>query len=675
MSVRIGTPAASRTRPRTRSPSTRPGPRNDEPEVRFALSYDALTATGPPARRVVSRSASAVSTACASLSITHGPAMSTSDGPPMLTPLTWTGSTGLPYHRGRGRVPCRELVPVARLDESGEQRVRLERLRLELGVELHRDVVGMVGQLDDLDELAIERAADDLQPLVGQRLFIETVELVAMPVALLDDVGAVERVRARSGLQLARVRSQPHRPAQVVDAEQVAQLVDDVGRRVRRALGGVGVGQAADVPRVFDGGPLEAVADPEIGDAALARNLRRAHHAARAAVAEAAGHQDAVGAVEELLAAGLLERFGLDPADVDLQAVLEPAVVQGFVQALVRILVTDVLADDVNRQLVGGIADPVDQIAPVLHLRFGLRQVQALEDDAVEPFLGEHRRHLVDARHVPGGDDRLGVDVAEERDLSLDVVVEVAVGAAEEDIGLDADRAQVAHAVLRRLGLQLAGGADERHQRQVDVERVVAADVLAQLADRFHERQALDVADRAADFDEDDVHVLRHGLDRVLDLVGDVRDDLHGAPEVVAAPLLLNDRQVNLPGGPVAVARRHLVGETLVVAEVEVGFRAVVGHIHFAVLVRAHRSRVDVDVGVELQQGDPVAVPFEKRADGGRGQAFAERGHYTAGDEDELDGPRIGLWHLRVVSQVARGCASSARTRARSSRVSTPMVS
>ena len=116
--------------------------------------------------------------------------------------------------------------------------------------------------------------------------------------------------------------------------------------------------------------------------------------------------------------------------------------------------------------------------------------------------------------------------------------------------------AQVAHAVLRRLGLQLAGGADERHQRQVDVERVLAADVLAELADRLDERQALDVADRAADLDEHDVDVLRDGLDRVLDLVGDVRNDLHGAAEVVAAALLLNDRQVDLAGRPVVVARR-----------------------------------------------------------------------------------------------------------------------
>ena len=164
------------------------------------------------------------------------------------------------------------------------------------------------------------------------------------------------------------------------------------------------------------------------------------------------------------------------------------------------------------------------------------------------------------------GDHRLFVDVAEQRDLPLDVLVEVPIGAAEQDVGLDADRAQVADAVLGRLGLQLAGGADERHQRQVDVERVLAADVLAQLADRLDEGQALDVADRAADFDQDDVDVLGDRLDRVLDLVGDVRDDLHGAAEIVAAALLLDHREVDLAGRPVVVARRDLIGEPLVVA-------------------------------------------------------------------------------------------------------------
>src|SRR4051812_12406741 len=300
MSVSTGTPAVSRTRPSTRTPSLNPGPPNDEPHVRVALSYHALKMKGTPARPGMSRRAIAVSMACASLSMTHGPAISTSAPAPMLTPPASTGTTRLPYHGGRGRLRVRALVAAARLDESGEQRVRLQRLRLELGMELHRDVPGMRRQLDDLDELAVERAADDLESFVGQRLLEQAVELVAVAVPLVDDVAAVQRVRFRSRAQLALVGAEPHRPAEIVHAEQVAQLVNHVGARLGRTLGGIGVRQAADVSRVLDRRPLEAVTDAEVGDAAVARDLGGAHHPARAAVAEAAGHQDAVGAVEQL---------------------------------------------------------------------------------------------------------------------------------------------------------------------------------------------------------------------------------------------------------------------------------------------------------------------------------------------------------------------------------------
>ena len=51
-------------------------------------------------------------------------------------------------------------------------------------------------------------------------------------------------------------------------------------------------------------------------------------------------------------------------------------------------------------------------------------------------------------------------------------------------------------------------GPDERHQRDVDVEDVVAADVLAELPDRLEEREDLDVADGAADLGDHDVDVV-----------------------------------------------------------------------------------------------------------------------------------------------------------------------
>ena len=82
-----------------------------------------------------------------------------------------------------------------------------------------------------------------------------------------------------------------------------------------------------------------------------------------------------------------------------------------------------------------------------------------------------------------------------------------------------------------------------------------------------------------------------HPGDALLDLVGDVRDDLHGAAEVVPVPLLADHLVVDRAGRDVGVAGEVLVDEALVVAQVEVGLGAVVGDEHLAVLERAHGAR------------------------------------------------------------------------------------
>ena len=92
--------------------------------------------------------------------------------------------------------------------------------------------------------------------------------------------------------------------------------------------------------------------------------------------------------------------------------------------------------------------------------------------------------------------------------LSAVVLAQLALGAANEDVGLNADLPQTLDGVLRRLGLGLAGGLQIRNQRQMDVQAVLLADIEGELADRFEERQPLDVADGAADLGDDHVHVV-----------------------------------------------------------------------------------------------------------------------------------------------------------------------
>ena len=101
--------------------------------------------------------------------------------------------------------------------------------------------------------------------------------------------------------------------------------------------------------------------------------------------------------------------------------------------------------------------------------------------------------------------------------------------------------------MLRGLCLQLLRGGDPGHQRQVDEERVLAAFLVAHLANRLNERQRFDVADRAADLDNRDIHVGGHLAAGGLDFVGDVRNHLHGFAEIVAAPFAGDDVLVNAP--------------------------------------------------------------------------------------------------------------------------------
>jgi hypothetical protein len=145
---------------------------------------------------------------------------------------------------------------------------------------------------------------------------------------------------------------------------------------------------------------------------------------------------------------------------------------------------------------------------------------------------------------------------------------------------------------------------------------ILRASVLAELADGFQKRQALDIADRAADFGYHKVSVLLapHAADMLLDFVGDVRDDLHGRAQVVAPTLFVDHRLVDAPCGEVGVARAVHIQKPLVVPQVQVGLRAVVGDEHLAVLVGVHRARVDIDIGIHLEGGDRVAPAAQEPA-------------------------------------------------------------
>jgi hypothetical protein len=250
----------------------------------------------------------------------------------------------------------------------------------------------------------------------------------------------------------------------------------------------------------------------------------------------------------------------------------------------------------------------------------------------------EHLGNEVDVRNVGAADDGAAIDVGEERDLLADVVGELLRRAAHDDIRVDTDAAELVDRVLGGLRLQLTRRVDEGHEGHVQIDHVLVPDLAAELADRLEERQRLDVADRPADLGDDDVgrSDLLGSLDARLDLVRDVRDDLHGRAEELALPLATQDRVPDRARGVARVPREVLVDEALVVADVEIRLGPVLGDEHLAVLERAHRARVDVQVRVELLSRDGEATSLQESSERGGDDALPQRGDDTTRDEHVL---------------------------------------
>src|SRR5690606_24005662 len=356
-----------------------------------------------------------------------------------------------------------------------------------------------------------------------------------------------------------------------------------------------------------------------------------------AALAEAARHQDGIEVLELVGAAGF-DIFGIDVFDVDLGTRMDARVYQRFGQRLVRFGEVDVLAHHADRERVLRVLERVDQVVP--HGQVGRRrgQAQGLADDVVHALLVQHGRNLVDGVGVPHRDDGVQRHVGEHRDLGALVVGDGTVGPAQQQVGIDADLAQLLHRMLGGLGLEFARRCDEGHQGQVHEGGVVAAQAQAHLAGGFQEGQRFDVADGAADFDNGHIGGAVPGRigaagDEVLDFIGDVGNDLHGLAKVVAPAFLAQHRFVDLAGGEIVHLAHLGRDETLVMAQVEVGFGAVFRDEHLAVLERAHGAGVDVDIGVELEQGDLQTARLEDRGEGRGGDPFAQGRHHTAGDK------------------------------------------
>ena len=156
------------------------------------------------------------------------------------------------------------------------------------------------------------------------------------------------------------------------------------------------------------------------------------------------------------------------------------------------------------------------KVEPAAHVAFARLQVQQLHNFVVEAFLGQRHRHAVDRVHILHRDDMRFRHIAEQRDFLFQILRQPAVAAAQQQIGLNSDRKQFLHGMLRRLGFQFTGSGNKRHQRHVHQQRIFRPQLEPHLADRFQKRQRFDIAHRAADFDDHYIRIAGNLAERSL---------------------------------------------------------------------------------------------------------------------------------------------------------------
>ena len=115
-----------------------------------------------------------------------------------------------------------------------------------------------------------------------------------------------------------------------------------------------------------------------------------------------------------------------------------------------------------------------------------------------------------------------------------------------------------------------------------------------------------------------------------------MRNDLNRRTEVFAFSFFVENVPIYFSGCKVREFIKILVDEAFVMSEVKICFRTVFGDINFSVLIRAHRSGIDVDVRIEFLCGDFESARFKQSPERRGSDPFAESRNDSAGDKNVL---------------------------------------
>src|SRR5262249_53615459 len=187
--------------------------------------------------------------------------------------------------------------------------------------------------------------------------------------------------------QHGRIRAEAHGATLVRDGVLLVEHANDRVSAIAVEFGAIGVFQADDITRKFDDGTLQAQADAEERNLALAGIADGVDLAAGAAIIEAAGNEDAVHAAEDALDAFALDFLRFDLSDHDPAVLADAGMIESLVNGFVGVVVLDVFADDGDRDFVSRVLDALEHLPPIADFQRRGPQIQLLDDQFIQFIL------------------------------------------------------------------------------------------------------------------------------------------------------------------------------------------------------------------------------------------------------------------------------------------------
>ena len=162
--------------------------------------------------------------------------------------------------------------------------------------------------------------------------------------------------------------------------------------------------------------------------------------------------------------------------------------------------------------------------------------------------------------------------------------------------------------MLDGFGFHFAGRGNGYYRYHMDDHEIFPAQFLTELSHRFYEMQSFDISDGASYLYDREFVFPGDRFDPLFDLVGDVRDDLHGLSEKISSPFFPDDRKIYLTRRNTILARHALIDEPFIMAQIEIRLEAVSRYEGLSVLERGHRPCIYLKVRIHLDDIDIISA-------------------------------------------------------------------